>query len=233
MMVLNRELRLEDGEVLLVDKPKGWTSFDVVNKIRHLFHVRKVGHAGTLDPMATGLLIVCIGKKTKEIVQYVGMEKEYDAEMTLGGRTESYDAETPVIEIRPVDGITAERVSEVLAQFVGPQAQVPPMWSAASVGGTRLYKLARKGKVVERRPREIVINSITQAPVPLPLVRFTVVCSKGTYVRGLVNDMGERLGCGAYLSALVRTRIGPYRLADAFSMTDLEALRAAQGASPA
>ena len=233
MMVPSRELRLEEGEVLLVDKPKGWTSFDVVNKIRHLFHVRKVGHAGTLDPMATGLLIVCIGKKTKEIVAYVGMEKEYDAEMTLGARTASYDAETPVLETRPVDGITPERVTEVLKGFVGPQAQVPPMWSAASVGGTRLYKLARKGKVVERRPREIVVHSITPTSVEVPLVRFTAVCSKGTYVRGLVNDMGEKLGCGAYLSALVRTRIGPYRLGDAFSMTDLEALGAAQGASPA
>lgn len=233
MMVPNRELRLEDGEVLLVDKPKGWTSFDVVNKVRHLFHVRKVGHAGTLDPMATGLLIVCIGRKTKEIVAFVGMEKEYDAEMTLGGRTESYDAETPVIETRPVDGITPEKVAGVLKAFVGPQAQVPPMWSAASVGGTRLYKLARKGQVVERAPREIVVHSITPTAIEVPLVRFTAVCSKGTYIRGLVNDMGARLGCGAYLSALVRTRIGPYRLADAYTMAGLEALKAAQGATPA
>lgn len=233
MMVLNRELHVEEGEVLLVDKPKGWTSFDVVNKIRHLFRVRKVGHAGTLDPMATGLLIVCTGKKTKEIDGFVGMDKEYDAAMTLGGRTASYDADTPVLENRPVDGITAERVTEVLRQFVGPQAQVPPMWSAVSVGGTRLYKLARKGKEVERRPREIVVQSITPVSIAVPLVRFTVACSKGTYVRGLVSDMGERLGCGAYLSALVRTRIGPYRLVDAMTMKDLEALRAAQGASPA
>lgn len=184
MMVLNRELHVEEGEVLLVDKPKGWTSFDVVNKIRHLFRVRKVGHAGTLDPMATGLLIVCTGKKTKEIDGFVGMDKEYDAAMTLGGRTASYDADTPVLENRPVDGITAERVTEVLRQFVGPQAQVPPMWSAVSVGGTRLYKLARKGKEVERRPREIVVQSITPVSIAVPLVRFTVACSKGTYVRG-------------------------------------------------
>ena len=230
MMVLNRELHIAEGEVLLVDKPKGWTSFDVVNRIRHLFRVKKVGHAGTLDPMATGLLIVCTGKKTKEIDGFVGLEKEYDAEMTLGGRTASYDADTPVLETRSVDGISAERVTEVLKEFTGPQAQVPPMWSAVSVGGTRLYKLARKGEEVERRPREIVVHSITPVSVAIPLVRCTVVCSKGTYVRGLVNDIGERLGCGAYVSALVRTRIGPYRLTDAMSVAELEAYR---GTSPA
>jgi tRNA pseudouridine55 synthase len=222
MTVLNRELRIAEGEVLLVDKPKGWTSFDVVNKIRHLFRVKKVGHAGTLDPMATGLLIVCTGAKTKELGGFVGMEKEYEGEMTLGGRTASYDAETPVIESRPVDGITAERVREVFRQFVGPQTQVPPMWSAASVGGTRLYKLARRGEEVERSPRAIVVHSLTPLAIEVPLVRFSVTCSKGTYVRGLVNDVGERLGCGAYLSALVRTRIGGYRLADAVTIAGLE-----------
>ncbi|MEW6512245.1 MAG: tRNA pseudouridine(55) synthase TruB [Bacteroidota bacterium] len=221
MTVLSRERRLSEGEVLLLDKPKGWTSFDVVNKIRRLFRVKKVGHAGTLDPLATGLLLVCTGRKTKEMQEFVGLEKEYEAEMIIGARTASYDAATPVLETRPIEGITAGLVRETLAGFVGTQKQIPPMYSAARVDGRRLYALARKGREVERRPREIVIRSITPTVVDLPVVRFTVVCSKGTYIRALVHDIGERLGCGAYLTALRRTRIGNYRLEDAVTIDDL------------
>ncbi len=216
-----RELHLAEGEMLLVDKPHGWTSFDVVNKIRSLFHVRKIGHAGTLDPMATGLLVICSGRKTKELDQFMGLEKEYEGEMILGARTPSFDAETPVSERRSTDDITEERVRSVLGEFVGHQTQVPPMWSAVKVDGRRLYQYARKGQEVARSPREVSIASITPAKIAVPAVAFTVVCSKGTYIRTLVEDVGQRLGCGAYLTALRRTRIGPYRVDDAFTIEDL------------
>jgi len=216
-----RELHLAEGEMLLVDKPQGWTSFDVVNKIRSLFHVRRIGHAGTLDPMATGLLIVCSGRKTKELSQFVGLEKEYEGEMILGARTPSFDAETPVSERRSTEGVTEERVRSVLREFVGQQTQIPPMWSAVKVQGRRLYEYARKGVEVGRSPREVFITSITPGRIAVPTVAFTVVCSKGTYIRALVDDAGQRLGCGAYLSALRRTRIGPYRVTDALAIEDL------------
>ena len=233
MTAPNREFHFAAGEMLLVDKPRGWTSFDVVNKIRHLFLVKKVGHAGTLDPMATGLLIVCTGAMTKQIESFMGMEKEYDAEMTLGATTPSFDAETEINGTASTEGVTEEGIRGVLGQFVGRSAQIPPMWSALKVDGRRLYTLARQGKVVERAPREIDISSIVPLSFRIPVVRFRVVCSKGTYVRALVNDIGVRLGCGAFLSALVRTRIGAYRLEDALSVDDLIALREARGAIPA
>ncbi|HUI63628.1 MAG TPA: tRNA pseudouridine(55) synthase TruB [Bacteroidota bacterium] len=224
------DLRADEGTLLLVRKPAGWTSFDVVNKIRHLFGIRKVGHAGTLDPLATGLLIVCTGRKTKEISALVGLEKEYEAEMTLGARTASFDAGTPVLETRSTENITEDAVREVLRGFVGTQPQVPPMWSALKVGGRRLYKYAREGTEVTRAPREISVRSIVPKEVHLPRVRFTVVCSKGTYVRSLVNDMGERLGCLAYLSALERTRIGQFHLADSLTIEELSLSRCARSA---
>jgi tRNA pseudouridine55 synthase len=207
--------------MLLVDKPKGWTSFDVVNKIRHLFEVRRVGHAGSLDPMATGLLIVCTGKSTKEIDRYMGLEKEYEGDMLLGGRTESYDAETPVVEQRSTEGITAERVRDVMGRFVGKQQQIPPMWSAVKVQGRPLYKYARRGVEVERKPREVEIVQLTPTRVAVPEVGFTVTCTKGTYVRTLVHDIGAALGCGAYLTSLRRTRIGSYRLEEAATLDEL------------
>jgi tRNA pseudouridine55 synthase len=224
-MELSHELHFAEGELLLVRKPAGWTSFDVVHKISRMFGIKKVGHAGTLDPLATGLLIVCTGKKTKSLGEFVGLDKEYDAEMTLGGRTESYDAATPVLETKSTEGIDEGRVRAVLAEFTGPRLQVPPMWSAVSVKGKRLYRYAREGVEVKRLPREIVIHSIVPLLIRVPLVRFSVTCSKGTYVRSLAHEMGEQLGCGAYLSALERTRIGPYRLADAVSIEELTAYR--------
>jgi tRNA pseudouridine55 synthase len=214
--------------MLLVRKPKGWTSFDVVNKIRSIFHVRKIGHAGTLDPLAEGLLIVCTGKKTREINLYQGQEKEYDAAILLGARTASFDAETPVIEWKSTEGITAEAVREVLGGFVGYQTQLPPMWSAAKVGGTRLYKYAKKGIVVERRLREILISSIEPTLIDIPQVRFTTVCSKGTYIRTLADDIGRKLGCGAYLESLTRTRIGAYRLSEAVTIEELVQYKAGE-----
>jgi tRNA pseudouridine55 synthase len=219
MMDTSRSL-LREGEVMLIRKPRGWTSFDVVNKVRSLFHC-KVGHAGTLDPMATGLLIVCTGAKTKEMESFLGLEKEYRATMILGARTASFDAESPVLERRSVDDITGEKVLDALRSFVGAQTQLPPMWSAAKVGGKRLYTYARKGTEVERRLRDILVTSITPGEIDIPEVQFSLVVSKGTYVRTLVDDIGKRLGCGAYLSALERTRIGDWRVEDAVSMEDL------------
>ena len=225
----SRERRFADGEMLLVRKPAGWTSFDVVHRIRRITGVRKVGHAGTLDPLATGLLIVCTGKKTKEISSFMGLEKEYEVEMTLGARTASFDAATPVIETRPTDGITADAVRATLAGFTGPRLQVPPMWSAVSVSGKRLYRYARQGVEVARAPREIVIYGLDPLDIRIPVVRFRVTCSKGTYVRSLVDEMGRDLGCGAYVTGLERTRIGPYTLAEAETLEELAAAGAAQG----
>ena len=207
--------------MLLVDKPAGWTSFDVANKVRHLFGVRKVGHAGTLDPNATGLLILCTGAKTREISTYAGLEKEYEGTMLLGQRTASFDAEMPVLESRPLDGVTEDSVRAAAAAFVGVISQVPPMWSAVKVGGKPLYAYARKGQTVDRRPREVTIHSLQVQQVRLPEVDFTVVCSKGTYVRSLVEDLGLGLGCGAHLVRLRRTRIGPYRVSDAWTVDEL------------
>ena len=210
-----------EGELLLVDKPRGWTSFDVVHFTRKLLRVRKAGHAGTLDPMATGLLIICTEARTREMEQFIGMDKEYEVEMMLGARTESYDAETPIIERRDIADLTPDRVRETLRSFVGPQAQVPPMWSAVKVRGKPLYRYARKGQVVERAPRQVVVHALEERDISLPAVRFRLRCSKGTYVRSLVNSVGEHLGCGAYVSALRRTRIGPYNVADALTVEQL------------
>ncbi|MFN0158234.1 MAG: tRNA pseudouridine(55) synthase TruB [Bacteroidota bacterium] len=210
-----------EGEVLFVNKPKGWTSFDVASRVRTLLHARKVGHAGTLDPMATGLLILCTEKRTKDIEQFQGQEKEYRVRMLLGARTPSFDAETPVSERHSTDDLTVDSVVAVMQEFVGHQQQLPPMWSAVKVHGKRLYKHARKGQEVERPLREVFIRSIEVNESTMPNVEFTVVCSKGTYVRALVNDVGNRLGCGAYVTALERTRIGEYLLRDALTLEEL------------
>lgn len=210
-----------EGEVLLVDKPAGWTSFDVVNKLRKAHRGLKMGHAGTLDPLATGLLIVCTGRQRKSVDRFMELDKEYAVGMRLGIRTPSYDTETPVCEERDITGITEEQVAAVAASFVGPLVQLPPMWSAVKVRGKRLYTLARKGVEIERPPRTVHIHQIRIDNVALPDVAFTVVCSKGTYVRSLVNDIGEHLGCGACMTALRRTRIGPYDVGQARSVHQL------------
>jgi len=206
------------GEVLLIDKPSGWTSFDVVNKLRRAAGGLKMGHAGTLDPMATGLLIICTGRKRKEIDRFTGLDKEYIAEVRLGIRTASFDKETDTVEERSTEGITEEQVREVMREFAGPQMQIPPMWSAVQVDGKRLYKLARKGIEIERPARPIVVHEIELVECAVPRLVMRVACSKGTYVRSLVNDIGMRLGCGACLTALRRTRIGPYGVDDAWGI---------------
>ena len=219
------------GALILVDKPDGWTSFDVVNKIRgtlrHLYQVKKikVGHAGTLDPIATGLLLICTGKYTTELSQLQGLNKEYTGEMTLGAVTASYDRETEPENMRSYDHINTDKLNAAASRFVGSIDQVPPMFSAIKKDGQPLYKAARKGEEVHREPREIVIEEFEITRVDLPQVTFRVTCSKGTYIRSLVHDLGQALDCGAYLTALRRTRIGEdYSIENAW---DLEMLIAA------
>lgn len=216
---------IHDGEVLFIDKPLDWTSFDVVKRIRWTFNIAKVGHAGTLDPKATGLLIVCTGKQTKNIDQFVGLEKEYIGTLELGVRTPSYDSETAVIERRPFLDVTLEKIQQTADEFRGKQLQTPPMYSAVKHRGKPLYKFARKGKSVEREPKEIEIKEFEITNFHVPKVDVRIVCSKGTYIRSLVDELGLRLGCGATLRSLRRTRIGPYHVSQALTIDQLENLR--------
>ena len=204
-----------EGLMLLINKPIGWTSFDVVRKLRYTLKIKKIGHAGTLDPLASGLLIVCAGKMTKQIDAFMGMEKEYTGTLTIGHTTPSYDLETQPENEKEYHHITKEFASEVFKKFVGEIEQIPPAHSAIKVNGKRAYELARKGEEVELKKRKIKITSFEITSFELPHIDFKVVCSKGTYVRSLARDVGEALGTGAYLSALCRTRIGNFLLADA------------------
>lgn len=203
------------GEVFYLDKPLSWTSFDVVKRIRGKLHHRlgikklKVGHAGTLDPLATGVLIVCTGKMTKQIDELQAHVKEYVAEMTLGATTPSFDLETEIDATYPTEHITRELVEQVLQeQFVGSIQQVPPAFSACKVDGHRAYKMARKGKTVELKAKELVIDEIELLAFEPQKITVRVVCSKGTYIRALARDIGAALGSGAHLTALRRTRVG-------------------------
>lgn len=207
------------GEILLVDKPLDWTSFDVVNRIRKEHQIKKIGHAGTLDPKATGLLILCTGPQTKTIDRFVGLEKEYKGKMELGVRTESFDSEGETIETRSYSDISIDLILSTTGQFIGKQQQLPPMYSAVKVKGKPLYKYARKGKTIERVPKGIEIREFEITNVLLPMVDFRVVCSKGTYIRALVEDFGLALGCGATLRALRRTRIGTHHVKDASTVS--------------
>ena len=216
------------GEVFYLDKPLGWTSFDVVKRIRGKLHHRlgikklKVGHAGTLDPLATGVLIVCTGKMTKQIDELQAHVKEYVAEITLGATTPSFDLETPIDATYPTEHITREQVEQVLRQqFVGSIKQVPPSYSACKVDGHRAYKMARKGKEVELKAKELVIDEIELLNYSMPRIEIRVVCSKGTYIRALARDIGQALGSGAHLTALRRTRVGGVRVDDCLQVPDM------------
>ncbi len=215
------------GEVLLVNKPKEWTSFDVVNKLRNklraITNVKriKVGHAGTLDPLATGLLIICTGKATRRIAEYQGLPKTYTGSMILGGTTASFDAETEVEERFPTDHITKEMLEQTRQKFLGDIEQVPPVFSAIKVDGQPLYKKARRGEYVGVQSRPVSIYSFALTRVALPEIDFEVTCSKGTYIRSLVHDFGKAMGSGAYLSALCRTAIGSYSLKQAWELDAL------------
>lgn len=205
----------DEGKVLLINKPYRWTSFDVVNKLRRIFKIKKIGHAGTLDPLATGLLIVCVGRMTKRIDEFMGMEKEYTGTFIVGQTTPSHDLETEVSAAVDISSVSDEKIFSAAQKFTGTISQLPPMHSAIKIGGKRAYQFARKGKEVELQPREVEVNTFEITAINLPAVHFRIVCSKGTYIRSLARDFGNAIGTGAYLSELCRTRIGPFLLQDA------------------
>lgn len=209
------------GEVFLIDKPLEWTSFDVVKKVRNALKIKKVGHAGTLDPLATGLLIVCAGKKTKSIDIYMGQEKEYTGTFVLGKTTESFDREKEIIEVADPSHLTYEVVKAAVTALTGEILQIPPMHSAIKVDGKRVYESARKGIEVKMEPRAVTVSEFEITRFELPEIDFKIVCSKGTYIRSLARDLGEMLNVGAYMSALTRTRIGEFRLEDAEDLSTL------------
>ena len=200
----------EAGKVLLIDKPLHWTSFDVVRKIRNRLRIKKVGHAGTLDPLATGLLIVCTGKFTKKINEYMASEKEYTGTFTLGAVTPTYDLESLPEQQKDFSMINAEELHATTAKFTGEIDQFPPIYSAIKIKGTPMYELARRGEEVELKSRKIRISEFELTTIELPVVHFRIVCSTGTYIRSIAHDFGQALGCGAYLSQLRRTRIGEF-----------------------
>ncbi|MEI9945400.1 MAG: tRNA pseudouridine(55) synthase TruB [Chitinophagaceae bacterium] len=210
----------EEGKVLLINKPLRWTSFDAVRKIRNLIGIKKVGHAGTLDPLATGLLIICTGKFTKKINEYMAREKEYTGTFTLGATTPTYDLEGELQNFKPVEHLTEENIRSATKLFTGEIMQVPPAHSAIKVNGKRVYELARQGIEVKLEPRKLVINEFEITKIEMPVVYFKVVCSTGTYIRSLANDFGQALGCGAHLSSLCRTRIGEFKLEEAMTVEE-------------
>jgi len=212
----------EEGQVLLINKPLHWTSFDAVRKIRNLIRIKKVGHAGTLDPLATGLLIVCTGKFTKRINEFMAQEKEYTGTFTLGATTPTYDLESIPENPKSYDTLTEAAIKEATMNFTGEIMQVPPAHSAIKVDGKRVYELARQGKEVKLEPRKLFIKEFQIVHIELPVVYFRVVCSTGTYIRSLANDFGAALGCGGYLSSLCRTRIGEFDIKNAMSMIEFE-----------
>ena len=210
----------DEGKVFLINKELRWTSFDVVKKIRNLLKVKKVGHAGTLDPLATGLLIVCAGKMTKKINRFMDQEKEYTGALIIGKTTPSVDLETEINEIKSIDHITEENILETSKKFIGTLQQIPPVYSALKKGGEPLYKKARKGENVVIEPREVKSKEFEITGIDLPEVRFRLVCSKGFYVRSLVRDFGEALGVGAHMTQLVRTRIGEFSITEALTIDE-------------
>ncbi len=207
-----------NGSFALIDKDLDWTSFDVVAKLRGVTRIKKVGHTGTLDPLATGLLIICFGKATKQANDYIGMPKKYYAEVKLGATTKTDDSEADEENITDVDNLSENQINQVLQSFLGKIWQRPPMFSAKKVKGKRLYKMARNNQTIEIEPVEVEIYSIENISIEIPFLRFDVKCSKGTYIRSLARDIGDKLGCGAYLSALRRTTIGEFNITDAISV---------------
>jgi tRNA pseudouridine55 synthase len=214
--------------VLLVDKPQGLTSHDVVYRLRRKLSMKKIGHAGTLDPMATGVLIMLIGKATRISQYLMSVDKVYEGEATLGVVTDSQDAEGEVMETRPVPALTELQVREAMKGFLGDQYQIPPMHSAIKIDGVPLYKMARKGEEVEREPRFIRVAAFNLLSLALPKLTFDLHCTKGTYVRTIAHDLGQKLGCGAHLSALRRTGSGKFTIAQCLTLDAIEALPVAE-----
>lgn len=227
-LTFDKDTDWRDGVVLLFDKPLEWTSFNLVSKVKSLLFHRlgykkiKVGHAGTLDPLATGLLVVCVGRATKKVSEIQELEKEYVAKFCLGSTTPSYDLETEINERFPTDHITQQKVEEILQGFVGPQMQIPPLFSAKSVNGGRAYKLARRGVDMELDPSAIEIHELELIEFSVPYITVRVKCSKGTYIRALARDVGLKLESGAHLVELKRTAIGHFNVKDAFTLESFE-----------
>ena len=216
------EIDFQNGEVILIDKALNKSSFNVVYKIRKAVHVQKVGHAGTLDPLATGMLIICTGKKTKTIEQFQELEKTYTGIITLGKTTLSMDRESEIIEEKPLTGVSDELIEKTRLQFIGTINQIPPMYSAVKFKGKSLYKYARKGIEIERKPREIKIHEFKILKSDLPDLHFEITCSKGTYIRVIAHDFGQQLSCGGFLSSLRRTRIGQFKVENALKIEEFE-----------
>ena len=211
--------------ILLVDKPAGITSHDIVDRLRRKLKMKKIGHAGTLDPLATGLMIMLIGKATKVSQFLISLDKSYDGEFLLGVETDSQDADGEVVAEKPVtDDIDQEKVEEEMRTFLGDQYQTPPMFSAKKIDGVPLYKMARKGKTVEREPRFIRINELSLTKWNSPKGEFSMACSKGTYVRTVLHDLGQKLGCGAHLIALRRTKIDQFDIQNAKPLEEIESM---------
>ncbi len=225
---MKKEFQFKEGEVLLINKPIHWTSFQVVNKLRWLIKRKlqvkkiKVGHAGTLDPLATGLMIICTGKKTKEIDQYQAAQKEYIATIKLGATTPSYDGETVENYFYGTKHINNDLITKTILTFLGDTQQYPPIFSPIKVGGKKLYESARKGKDIEIKSRSISIKELEILSIEMPYVKFRVACSKGTYIRSLAYDIGRALNSGAWLCKLQRTRIGVYSIKNAIDIQDFE-----------
>ncbi|MES2432111.1 MAG: tRNA pseudouridine(55) synthase TruB [Bacteroidota bacterium] len=211
-----------EGKVILIDKPLHWTSFDVVRKLRSILQIKKIGHAGTLDPLATGLLIVCTGKFTKKINEFMAQIKEYTGTITLGAVTPTYDLESKPEQLKDFSLITHEIIYNATQRFIGEIEQYPPIFSAIKKDGVALYELARRGEEVELKARKITINEFQITNIEMPVVTFKVVCSTGTYIRSLANDFGKALGCGGHLSSLRRTKIGEFTTDEAVSMEAIE-----------
>lgn len=220
--------QFEQGEVLLIDKPYTWTSFDVVGRLRSLIRTHlgikksKIGHAGTLDPLATGLLILCTGKFTKRIDEFQGLEKEYTGTFSLGATTPSFDMETGVDKNFSLEGVTEVNIRSAAQTLTGTYDQIPPSYSAKWIDGQRAYHFARKDIEIELKARNITVSAFEITRIELPNVDFRIACSKGTYIRAIARDLGSTLGCGAHLSALCRTRIGQFHLRDAYQLADIE-----------
>lgn len=215
-----KSLDFLNGETLLIDKPIQWTSFKVVSKIRKAVKVKRVGHTGTLDPLASGLLIILTGKSTKQMKKFEGLDKTYTGVFLLGRVSSSMDTETDMTRKEIKKDLSEGSIYSVRDEFLGETMQIPPMYSALKVGGTKLYKLARKGKFVDREPRKINISKFEITRINIPEVEFEIKCSKGTYIRVIANDFGEQLGCGAVLSELRRTEVGNYSVNDALSIDE-------------
>lgn len=213
---------LSDGAVLLIDKPKNKSSFFIVNEVKKKFGIKKVGHAGTLDPVATGLLIICIGKKTKEISRFQEMHKVYSGKITLGATTISMDSETELQQISENVFLEEKKIHEIKNSFIGEIEQVPPMFSALKYKGKSLYKYARKGIEIKREPRKVTVYNFEIKEINLPQISFEIECSKGTYIRVIANDFGIKTGFGGYLSELQRIKIGEFGINDALNIDELK-----------